>query len=228
MIGNGTVADFMLVFCQTDAEVPTKSKRHSIILVETDNPGYEADKITGKMGIRASDTANVFFADVRVPQSNLIGTRGNGFSQLMNFFDRSRCYVSGHGVGLAQGALEMAIRHVKTREQFGQKLAGFQVTQFKIAEMATKIELARTLAYRAAGQLDSGIVDAKIVAMAKMNAGRTAVEVVDEALQLHGGYGYMDDTDVERFYRAAKVLEIYEGTKEVEKIVIGRRLLGRF
>lgn len=228
MIGNGTVADFMLVFCQTDAEAASKSKRHSIIVVETDNPGYEADKITGKMGIRASDTGNVFFADVRVPKTNLIGTRGNGFSQLMNFFDRSRCYVSGHGVGLAQGALEMAIRHVKTREQFGQKLAGFQVTQFKIAEMATKIELARTLAYRAAGQLDSGVVDAKIVAMAKMNAGRTAVEVVDEALQLHGGYGYMDDSDVERFYRAAKVLEIYEGTKEVEKIVIGRRLLGRF
>lgn len=228
MIGGGTVGDFLVVFCLTDPESPSKSKRHSIILVETNRKGYDAQKITGKMGLRASDTANIFFSDVRVPKTNLIGTQGAGFFQLMNFFDRSRSYVSAHGVGLSQGALDMAIKHVKTREQFGQKLAAFQVTQFKIAEMATKVELARSLAHRAASLLDSGVVDTKLIAMAKWNAGRTAVEVVDEALQLHGGYGYMDDHDIERFYRAAKVLEIYEGTKEVEKIIIGRRLLGRF
>ncbi|VBB47942.1 Acryloyl-CoA reductase (NADH) [uncultured Desulfatiglans sp.] len=228
MIGNGTEGNFLVVFCLTDPEAPSKSKRHSIILVETDRKGYDAQKITGKMGLRASDTSNVFFSDVRVPKTNLIGTRGAGFFQLMNFFDRSRTYVSAHGIGLSQGALDMAIKHVKTREQFGQKLAAFQVTQFKIAEMATKVELARTLAHRAASLLDSGTIDTKLIAMAKWNAGRTAVEVVDEALQLHGGYGYMDDHDVERFYRAAKVLEIYEGTKEVEKIIIGRRLLGRY
>ncbi len=228
MIGNGSVADFMLVFCLTEPEEKAKSKRHSIIVVETDRPGYDADKIEGKMGLRASNTANIFFSDLRVPKDNLIGTRGQGFYQLMNFFDRSRAYVSAHGVGLAQGALDLAIKHVKTREQFGQKIAAFQVTQFKIAEMATKVELARTLTYRACAMLDQGKVDTKLVAMAKWNAGRTAVEVVDEALQLHGGYGYMDDHDVERFYRAAKVLEIYEGTKEVEKIIIARKILGRF
>ncbi len=228
MIGNGSIADFMLVFCVTDPDAPSRGKRHSIIVVETDRPGYDADKIMGKMGIRASDTANIFFSDVRVPKDNLVGVRGEGFPQLMQFFDRSRAYVSAHGVGLAQGALDMAVRHVKTREQFGRKIASFQATQFKIAEMATKVELARTLMYKACSLLDQGKVDTTVVAMSKMNAGRTAVEVVDEALQLHGGYGYMDDHHVERFYRAAKVLEIYEGTKEVEKIIIGRRILGRF
>lgn len=228
MIGNGSLADFMLIFCLTDPENPSKSQRHSIILVETKTPGYDADKILGKMGLKAADTANIFLSDVKVPKENLIGERGKGFYQLMAFFDRSRAYVSAHGVGLAQGALDLAIKHVKTRVQFGQKLAAFQVTQFKIAEMATKVELARTLTYRVCAMLDRGQVDSKLVAMAKWNAGRTAVEVVDEALQLHGGYGYMNDHDIERFYRAAKVLEIYEGTKEVEKIVIARRILGRF
>lgn len=228
MIGNGALADFMLIFCLTDPENPSKSQRHSIILVETKTPGYDADKILGKMGLKAADTANIFLSDVKVPKENLIGERGKGFYQLMAFFDRSRAYVSAHGVGLAQGALDLAIKHVKTRVQFGQKLAAFQVTQFKIAEMATKVELARTLTYRVCAMLDRGQVDSKLVAMAKWNAGRTAVEVVDEALQLHGGYGYMNDHDIERFYRAAKVLEIYEGTKEVEKIVIARRILGRF
>lgn len=227
MIGNGSLADFMLIFCLTDPENPSKSQRHSIILVETKTPGYDADKILGKMGLKAADTANIFLSDVKVPKENLIGERGKGFYQLMAFFDRSRAYVSAHGVGLAQGALDLAIKHVKTRVQFGQKLAAFQVTQFKIAEMATKVELARTLTYRVCAMLDKGQVDSKLVAMAKWNAGRTAVEVVDEALQLHGGYGYMNDHDIERFYRAAKVLEIYEGTKEVEKIVIARRILGK-
>jgi alkylation response protein AidB-like acyl-CoA dehydrogenase len=162
-----------------------------------------------------------------IPQENLIGERGQGFYQLMQFFDRSRAYVAAHGVGLAQGAMDLAIGHVKSREQFGQKIAAFQSTQFKIAEMATRIELARALAHKACWMVDHGLVDSKIVAMAKWNAARTAVEVVDEALQLHGGYGYMNDHDIERFYRAAKVLEIYEGTKEIEKIIIARHVLGR-
>ena len=228
MIGNGSVADFILVFCLTDPEAGSKSRKHSVILVETDREGYEADKILGKMGLRASDTANIFFSSVRVPKSNLVGKRGEGFYQLMQFFDRSRAYVAAHGVGLAQGSLDLAIEHVKTREQFGRKIASFQVTQFKIAEMATQIELARTLTYRACGSVDSGKPDTKLVAMAKWFAARTAVEVVDEALQLHGGYGYINDHDIERFYRGAKVLEIYEGTKEIEKIIIARRILGRF
>lgn len=228
MIGNGSIADFLLVFCLTDPEETSRSQRHSILVIETDRPGYQANKIEGKMGLRASDTANIFFSDLRVPMGNLVGKKGQGFRQLMEFFDRSRAYVAAHGVGLAQGALDLAINHVKSREQFGRKLASFQVTQFKIAEMATRVELARTLTYRACWMVDHGKVDSKIVAMAKWFAARTAVEVVDEALQLHGGYGYMNDHDVERFYRAAKVLEIYEGTKEVEKIIVARRILGSY
>jgi len=228
MIGNGSVANFMLVFCLTDPEEKSKSRRHSIIVVETDRPGYEADPLHGKMGIRASDTSNIFFSDVRVPRENLIGTRGKGFYQLMEFFDRSRAYVAAHGIGLAQGALDMAVKHVKSREQFGQKIASFQATQFKIADMATKIELARTLTHKACTLWDKGKPNAQVTAMAKMFSGRMAVEVVDEALQLHGGYGYFNDEDVERFYRAAKILEIYEGAKEIEKVIIGRSVLGRY
>ena len=228
MIGNGSMADFLLVFCLTEPEETTRSQRHSILVVETDREGYESDKIEGKMGLRASDTANVFFSDVKVPEENLVGERGKGFPQLMQFFDRSRAYVAAHGVGLAPGALDLAIKHVKTREQFGQKIASFQATQFKIAEMSTRVELARTLTHKACWMIDNGRLDTKTVAMAKWSASRTAVEVVDEALQLHGGYGYMNDHDVERFYRAAKVLEIYEGTKEIEKIIIARHVLGKY
>lgn len=227
MIGNGTLANFMLVFCLTDPEEQSIHKRHSIIMVETDRKGYSADRMEGKMGIRVSDTSSIYFNNLRVPKENLIGTKGQGFYQIMQFFDRSRAYVASHGVGLAQGALEQAIRNVKGREQFGKPISSFQVTQFKIAEMATKIELARTLTHRACWMADHDKIDSAVVAMAKWNAGRTAVEVVDEALQLHGGYGYFNDFDVERFYRAAKVLEIYEGTKEIEKIIIGRQMLGK-
>jgi alkylation response protein AidB-like acyl-CoA dehydrogenase len=195
--------------------------------VETDRKGYKADKIHGKMGIRASDTANIYFNNVRVPMENLLGTEGDGFLQLMKFFDHSRAYVASHGVGLAQGAMEQAINYVKKRKQFGQSIGSFQITQFKIAEMATMVETARTLAHKACSNLDKGNIDTNLVAMAKWWACNVAVRVVDEALQLHGGYGYINDYDIERFYRAAKVLEIYEGTKEVEKIILGRNLLGR-
>jgi acyl-CoA dehydrogenase len=228
MIGNGTVGTFLLVYCLTNPEVERKTARHSIIIVETDRKGYKADPMHGKMGLRASDTAAVYFNNVRVPQENLVGVEGNGFIQLMKFFDHSRAYVAGHGVGLAQGSLDMAVKHVKGRKQFGMPIAAFQATQFKIAEMATKVETARNMVYKSAWLLDHGKPDTKLTAMAKLYACHVAVEVVDEALQLHGGYGYFNDYDVERFYRAAKVLEIYEGTKEVEKIVISREILGKF
>ena len=226
MITNGTLANYLLVYCLTHPEITSKSKRHSIILVETDREGYKADTIHGKMGIRASDTANVYFNNVRVPKENLVGTEGDGFLQLMKFFDHSRSYVAAHGVGLAQGAMEQAIDYSKKRKQFGQTIASFQVTQFKIAEMATLIETARSLAYKACWNLDRGNADTQISAMAKWWACNVAVRVVDEALQLHGGYGYIGDYPIERFYRAAKILEIYEGTKEVDKMTIGRRILG--
>ena len=227
MIGNGTKGTFMLVFCLTDPDAESRSKRHSILIVETDRQGYKAEPMHGKMGLRASDTAAIYLTNVRVPEENLLGIRGNGFHQLMAFFDRSRAYVSAHGVGLAQGALDMAVKHVRERKQFGKPIGSFQGVQFKIADMAVKIELARNVMYKAAWLLDNGTPDTNVTAMAKMYAARIAVEVVDEALQLHGGYGYFDDYDIERFYRAAKVLEIYEGAKEIEKMIIGRTIVGR-
>ncbi len=226
MISNGTEAKFILVFCLTHPEETSKSKRHSILLVETDRPGYKADKIHGKMGLHASDTANLFFNQVRVPMENLVGVEGNGFLQLMDFLDRSRAIIAAHAVGLAQGALEQAINYVKKRKQFGKTIASFQVTQFKVAEMATLIETARELTHKACWYVDRGTPNSQLSAMAKWWASNVAVRVVDEALQLHGGYGYLDDYPVERFYRAAKLLEIYEGTKEIQKQLIGRRILG--
>ncbi len=227
MIGNGTVGTFLLVFCLTNPEKTSKTGRHSVIIVETDREGYRADEMEGKMGLRCADTAAVYFNNVRVPRENLVGVEGNGFIQLMQFFDRSRAYVAAHGVGLAQGALEQAIRHVKDRKQFGQPLGAFQTTQFKIATLATKIEAARNMTYKSAWLLDNDQADTKLTAMAKLFACHVAVEAADEALQMHGGYGYFSDYDIERFYRAAKVLEIYEGTKEVEKIIIAREILGK-
>ena len=226
MISNGTEAKFILVFCLTHPEETSKSKRHSILLVETDRPGYKADKIHGKMGLHASDTANLFFNQVRVPMENLVGVEGNGFLQLMDFLDRSRVIIAAHAVGLAQGALEQAINYVKKRKQFGKAIASFQVTQFKVAEMATLIETARELTHKACWYVDRGTPNSQLSAMAKWWASNVAVRVVDEALQLHGGYGYLDDYPIERFYRAAKLLEIYEGTKEIQKQLIGRRILG--
>lgn len=226
MISNGTEAKFLLVYCLTHPEETSKSKRHSIFIVETDCPGYKADRIHGKMGLHASDTANIYFNNVRVPKENLVGKEGNGFIQLMKFLDYSRVMVAGDGVGLAQGAMEQAVNYAKKRKQFGKTIASFQATQFKIAEMATLIETARNLTYKACWAIDRGNPDTQLSSMAKWWACNVAVRVVDEALQLHGGYGYLDDYPIERYYRAAKLLEIYEGTKEIQKLAIGRRILG--
>ena len=151
---------------------------------------------------------------------------GNGFVQLMKFLDYSRVTVAADALGLAQGAIEQAINYVKKRKQFGKTIASFQVTQFKIAEMATLIETAGFLTYRACSCLDRETPDTQLSAMAKWWASNVAVRVTAEASQLHGGYGYLDDYPIERFYRAAKLLEIYEGTKEIQKMTIGRRILG--
>ncbi len=226
MISNGTDARFLLVFCLTDPKETSKTKRHSILLVETDRPGYKADRIQGKMGLHASDTANVFFNNVRVPRENLIGLEGNGFTQLIEFLNRSRVIIAAHATGLSQGAMDQAIQYVKKRKQFGRTIASFQITQFKVAEMATLIETARELTYKACWYVDRGTPQPQLSSMAKWWASHVAVRVVDEALQLHGGYGYLDDYPIERFYRAAKLLELYEGTKEIQKLLIGRQILG--
>ena len=222
---NGTLAKYMLIFCQTDPDNPSRHKRHSFILVPTDIPGYKASKIYGKLGIRASDTAEIALSNVRVTEENLIGKEGEGFTELMAFFNRTRLHVCAQAIGLSRAALKEAIRHVKGREQFGAPLASFQVTQFKIAEMATRIRAARNLYYEAAWLADQGQIDHALIAMAKWYSAKVAIYCADEALQMHGGYGYIDEYKVQRLYRDAKILDIYEGTKEMEKTIIARAFL---
>jgi len=226
-ITNGCLADYLLVLCVTDPENPSVHKRHSAILVDTNQPGFQATKIHGKMGIRASNTAEISLVDVEAPIENLVGKPGRGFYQLMDFFNKTRNHVAAQGVGVAQGALELAIAYVKKRKAFGGTLSRLQGIQFVIAEMATRIEAARGLYWRAAYTVDKGSPDPALISMAKWNAGDTAVEVVNKALQLHGGYGYIAEYDIQRFYRDAKIVEIYEGSKEVEKAIIGSELLKR-
>jgi len=224
-ITNGDIANFLLVFCQTDPENPDRHRRHSFIIVETDRKGFEANKLRGKLGVRASDTAEISFSNVRVPVTNLIGEEGNGFKDLMLLFDLTRVMVSAQALGVARAALEEAIHYTKKRHQFGQSLSSFQATQFKIAEMATLIKAARNLCYEAAWKIDNGKLDPSLVAMSKWISGEVAVKCADESLQMHGGYGYIDEYKVQRIYRDAKIVEIYEGTKEIEKIIIARNLL---
>lgn len=224
-ITNGTICDYMAVLCVTNPDAPKRTERHSLIIVDANLPGITRTKIKGKMGIRATDTAEITFEDVRVPRENLIGQEGRGFYQLMHFFDMTRIMVAAQGVGLAQGALDKAVKYVQERKTFGTLLAANQGLQFQLAEMATRVELARNITYKAAWKLDNGQLDPVLNAMAKYYAGETAVWVADKALQMHGGYGYIDEYDVQRFYRDAKILEIYEGAKEAEKMTIARRLL---
>jgi alkylation response protein AidB-like acyl-CoA dehydrogenase len=227
-ISNATIGDFLIVLCVTNPEASVKHQSLSTIIVETNRAGYEASKLKGKLSIRCSDTGDVTFKDVRVPQSNLLGEEGRGFYNIMELFNRSRLEIGALALGTAQGALDKTIMHVRQRRQFGNPLAAFQIIQAKIADMATLTEAARSLLYRAASRVDDGEVDPAIIAMAKWYAGEIAVKVSDEAIQLHGGYGILQEYDVEHYWRDAKVMEIFEGTKEIEKILIARRLLGRY
>jgi acyl-CoA dehydrogenase len=224
-VSNGDISNFMVTLCLTNPDVPSPHDRHSVIIIETDRPGLERNKLKGKLGIRAHDTAEISFNDVLVPEENLVGKEGRGFNCFMEFFNRSRAYVAAQGVGVAQGALEMALKHVKKRKQFGQPLSSFQIVQCKLAEMATWTEAARNLVYKAAWSIDKSQVEPALISMAKWYAGEVGVKVVNEALQLHGGYGYLAEYDISRFYRDAKIVEIYEGAKEIEKLVIARQLL---
>jgi acyl-CoA dehydrogenase len=227
-ITNGTVADFLIVFCVTDPKSSSRYKKHSFFIVETNSPGFEATKMKGKMGIRASDTAELSFNNVRVPARNLIGgVENQGFQQVMYLFNVNRLVAASQGVGVAQGAFEKAVKHIQQRKQFGKPIGSFQGIQFMIAEMATKIEVARTMLYKACWLIDKGKFDAKLVGMAKLFAGEMAVDVTNNALQLHGGYGYFAEYGIERFYRDAKIVEIYEGAREIEKLTIAREILGR-
>jgi alkylation response protein AidB-like acyl-CoA dehydrogenase len=226
-ITNGGLASVYCVLCQTDGEIVPSHRGMSVILVEAGREGLTTADVGRKMGIRMMATAEVNFKDVRVPVENLLGEEGRGFYQVLHFFDESRIQVAAQALGTAQGAYDRALAYVKQREQFGKKIAQFQVTQHKLAEMATKIELARLMTYKAAWNFDQGRIDPKLTSMAKMVAARTAVEVCDEAIQLHGGYGYMSEYEVERFYRDAKITELYEGTREIQKNTIASALIGK-
>lgn len=226
-ITNGMIADFSIVLCQTDPEVTPSHRGQSTIIVEKGSKGFEAADIGDKMGIKMTSTAELSFADVRVPVSNLVGEENRGFYQVLEFFDESRVEIAAQSVGIAQGAYERALTYARERTQFGKKIGQFQAIQHKLAEMATKIETARLLLYKAAWSLDQGRVDPKLTSMCKYYAARVAVEVADEAIQIFGGYGYVTDYEVERFYRDARITDIYEGTREIQKNTIASAILGK-
>lgn len=226
-ISNGTISDFVMVLCQTNEDEKPTYRGQSVIIVETGTPGYTTADVGEKMGIKMTSTGELSFNDVRVPVSNLVGEESKGFYQVLEFFDESRVGVAAQALGIAQGAFDRALDYTKKRSQFGKKLAQFQVTQHKLADMAAKLELARLIVYKAAWNYDQGKIDPKLTSIAKMYAARVAVEVTNEAVQLLGGYGYMLEYEVERFYRDARITEIYEGTREIQKNTIASALLGK-
>jgi len=228
-ITNGSIADYLAVYCLSNPEAKSRYDRYSFFIVEKERPGFQANKLHGKLGIRASDTAEIVLSNVKVPKENLIGGKeGKAFEQVMDLFNINRVLAASQGVGVAQGALDLAIAHVKKRQAFGQPIGKFQAIQVKLAEMATMVEASRLLTYQAAWLIDRGTKDPRLIAMAKWLSGETGVRVTDDALQLHGGYGYLNEYPIERFYRDAKIVEIYEGTKEMEKMTIAHQLLGSF
>ena len=227
LISNGAIADYIIVLCQTDPDATPSYRGQSLFIVEKDREGFEAREIGEKMGIRMTSTAELSFNSVKVPEENLIGQENRGFHRAMEFFDESRILIAAQALGIAQGAFDRALDYAREREQFGRKIAEFQVTQHKLADMATKIETARLLSYKAAWNFDQGRIDVALTSMAKIYAPRVAVEVCQEAIQIFGGYGYFLEYEVERFYRDARITEIYEGTTEIQKNTIARALIGK-
>lgn len=197
-------------------------KEFTTILVDAGTPGFRRVPMHGKMMWRASDTAQLFFDECRVPLSNTLGKRGEGSKIMLSTLDSGRLAIAAMGLGLAQGAFELALNYAKTRRQFGKPIAQFQINAFKLADMATKIELARNLLYKGAWLKSNNQPFAKEAAMAKLYCSEIAREVADEAVQLHGGYGLMKDYDIERFYRDQRLLQIGEGTSEIQRMVISR------
>ncbi len=223
-ITNGEVADIYSVVVMTD---PGKGARGaSIIVVEKGTPGFDFGKEENKMGIRSSKTTQLIFNDCKVPKENLLGKRGTGFITAMRTFDRTRPGVAAQAVGTAQGALDEALEYAKERKQFGKPITQFQGLQFMLADMATQVEAARALVYATARMIDAGAKDtAKESAMAKMFASDIAMQVTTDAVQIMGGYGYMKEYPVEKFMRDAKILQIYEGTNQIQRTVIASALI---
>lgn len=221
-ITNGGEADVFIVFASTD---PQKgSKGISAFIVEKGTTGLIIGKDERKMGLHGSSTVQVTFEDMKVPAANLLGKEGEGFKIAMANLDAGRIGIAAQALGIAEGAMEHAVRYAKSREQFGKPIAEQQGIGFKLAEMATSIEASRLLVYRAAFLRSQGLKSGKEAAMAKLFASRTAVEVAIEAVQVFGGYGYTTDYPVERYFRDAKVTEIYEGTSEIQRMVISKSL----
>ena len=196
----------------------------SNIVVPNGTPGYEISPQMRKLGWRASDTRELSFKDATVPEKNLLGPRGEGFRQFLEILDGGRISVAAMGVGLAQGAYDLAFRYAQEREQFGKPIARFQAVQFQLADMAVELEAGRNLVYKAAWLKDQGRPFAKEAAMAKLYTGELSHRVANAALQIHGGYGFMDESAISRLYRDQKILEIGEGTNEVQRMVIARHL----
>jgi len=203
---------------------PTHPKEISNILIANGTDGYEQGEPYRKMGWNASDTRPLSFSDCRVPEENLLGPRGAGFKQFLHILDIGRIGVAAMGVGLAQGALDEALRYAKERRAFGQAISKFQAIQIKLADMSTEIEAARLLVHKAALEKDAGRNFSLTAAQAKLKTGRLAVRCAEEAVQIHGGYGFIEEYPVCRFYRDAKILTIGEGTDEVQQMVIARAL----
>jgi alkylation response protein AidB-like acyl-CoA dehydrogenase len=224
-ITNGTVADVALIMAKTDPDAGQQGI--TVFLTPTDVPGYSTEKIDNKLGIQAADTAEIVLNDLRVPVDNVVGEKDKGFYQLMDFLAMARANVGAQAVGVSQAALDQAIDYAREREQFDQPIASFQAIQHKLAEMATGLEAARSLTYRAGESIESGddTTATKLASMAKLFASERSVDITDEAIQVHGGAGYVSDHDVERFFRDARITKIYDGTSEIQKNIIADQLL---
>lgn len=219
-ITNGGVADIYVVFAKTD--VDAKHRGISAFIVEKGTDGFSFGKKEQKLGIRSSPTTELIFENCRVPKENMLGEEGQGFKIAMTTLDGGRNGIAAQAVGIAQGALDAATDYAKEREQFGKPIANNQGISFKLADMATQVEASRLLTYQAAYNESEGLPYQKESAMAKLYAGDTAMKVTVEAVQVFGGYGYTKDYPVERFMRDAKITQIYEGTQEIQRLVIGR------
>ena len=227
-ITNGKYADIYIVFAVTDVLEDAKgrkNKRFSAFIVEKGTPGFSFGTKEKKMGIRGSATYELIFEDCRIPKENLLGTRGKGFGMAMHTLDGGRIGIATQALGIGEGALEATINFVKERKQFGRPIGAFQNTQFQLADMATRMEAAKMLVYKAAMAKQTQRVYSVEAAQAKLFAAEAAMAVTTKAVQLHGGYGYTREYDVERMMRDAKITEIYEGTSEVQRMVISGALL---
>ena len=225
-VTNGSTAEIIMVFAMTDKEKGKKGI--SIFVVESDTPGFSVGKVEKKLGIKSSDTAEIVFENCRIPVANRIGEEGEGMKIALTALDYGRVGIGAQALGIAQGAMERAIAYSQEREQFGKKISSFQAIQFKISEMAVNVDASRLLLYRAAKLQDEGKNFTAESAIAKLFASKTAMKTANQAVQIFGGNGYMREYEIERFMRDAKITEIYEGTSEIQKIVISREIIKRY